>query len=188
MKIHSATTNPVACVFVIMKIVHLVLPACLILVSSAVFGRDAVKPDYLTLGFGVNEVLDSHGRYFGSAELTFTPVVSELHPWLFASLSEEEACFLAAGLAWRFEAKNHPWSAAVGIGPGYYRQGNDAYLGGDFEIMSFVEIAYRLNNDALLGLRFAHLSNGSTAARNPGTELLSLQYSIPLGHRMASAK
>ena len=49
------------------------------------------------------------------------------------------------------------------------------------EFRSSLELAYRFDNRARLGLSFYHLSNASLDDNNPGTEVFSLNYSIPLG-------
>lgn len=159
------------------------LPAALVawLGLLSPLGAAELKPDYLTLGVGFNEVFDGHGRGFASVEVRFTPWVAQLSPWVYGSLSTEGGAFVGAGLAYTLTGERTRWRVSLGIGPGYYRTGGDVFLGGDFEVMSFAEVGYQLANDGLVGLRLSHLSNGSTRPRNPGTELLSLQYSIPLG-------
>ncbi|MFH1496422.1 MAG: acyloxyacyl hydrolase [Verrucomicrobiota bacterium] len=142
-----------------------------------------VKPERLIIGAGLNEVLDDDGNPFGSIELRFSPVAAQLRPWIYGSLSTEAGAYVGAGLAYTFASAQSRWSASVGFGPGYYHDGDDVFLGGDFEMLSFAEIGYRLDNDAVVSVRLAHLSNGSTRPTNPGTELLSLQYSIPLDPR-----
>jgi len=146
----------------------------------AAAARAEIKPEWLTFGAGYNEVLDNDQVAFASVELRFTPVVAGLRPWVYANTSAEGSFYVGAGLAYTFAGESR-WSASVGIGPGYYHRGDDVRLGGNYQNLSFVEVAYRLDNDALVSLRFAHLSNGGVTPSNPGTETLSLQYSIPLG-------
>ena len=63
---------------------------------------------------------------------------------------------------------------------GLYEDGDGKDLRHTVEFRSSIELAYRFDNRARLGLSFYHLSNGGLADSNPGTEVLSLSYSIPL--------
>ena len=64
---------------------------------------------------------------------------------------------------------------------GYYHEGNGRDLGHEVEFRSGVELAYRFDDRTRLGVLFYHLSNAGLGDHNPGTEVLSLSYSIPLG-------
>lgn len=163
---------------------RLVIAGALSLVAlGSVSQAEVPKPEQVIFGAGVNQVFDPHEAAFGSIELRFTPLVDELRPWIYGSLSTEAGVFTGLGLAYTHAFGESRWSATAGVGPGYYHDGDDVFLGGDFEILSFIEVAYRLNNDATIGARFAHLSNAGVRNVNPGTEMVSLQYSIPLGGR-----
>lgn len=65
--------------------------------------------------------------------------------------------------------------------PHYYSKGSDdnKELGHELEFRSQVEIAYRFDNRSRLGLAVSHYSNASIGNHNPGSETLSLVYSIP---------
>jgi hypothetical protein len=62
------------------------------------------------------------------------------------------------------------------------------YAGGDddldldypLEFRSQLEVAYRMDDRSRVGLAISHYSNASLGDTNPGTETLSLYYSIPL--------
>lgn len=64
------------------------------------------------------------------------------------------------------------------------------YIGGDddldldypLEFRSQLEIAYRFDDRSRLGLAVSHYSNASLGDSNPGTETLSIYYSIPLSN------
>ncbi|MBC8241457.1 MAG: acyloxyacyl hydrolase [Alphaproteobacteria bacterium] len=64
--------------------------------------------------------------------------------------------------------------------PHYYSQGNsDKDLGYELEFRSQLEFAYRFDDRSRLGLSISHYSNASIGDKNPGTESLLLNYSIP---------
>jgi hypothetical protein len=64
---------------------------------------------------------------------------------------------------------------------GYYDNGDGVDLGHEVEFRSSIELSYRFDNRTRLGVSFYHLSNASIGDTNPGTEVLSVVYSIPLG-------
>jgi lipid A 3-O-deacylase len=64
---------------------------------------------------------------------------------------------------------------------GLYHDGNGKDLGHTIEFRSGVELAYRFDNRARLGLVLHHISNASLDDNNPGTEILEIVYSLPLG-------
>ena len=48
------------------------------------------------------------------------------------------------------------------------------------EFRSGIEVAWRFDNRSRLGVEFTHISNAGIYDRNPGTETLTVNYSIPL--------
>ncbi len=64
--------------------------------------------------------------------------------------------------------------------PGYYARGSGYNLGHPLEFRSQLELAYRFDDRSRLGVSFGHMSNASIGDKNPGTESLMLNYSIPL--------
>ena len=69
------------------------------------------------------------------------------------------------------------------LSAGYYEDGDGRDLGYGLEFRSSIEFSYRFDNRARLGLAFYHLSNANLGDFNPGTEVLSVLYSIPLSSR-----
>ena len=65
---------------------------------------------------------------------------------------------------------------------GLYEDGDGKDLGHTVEFRSAIDLAYRFDNRSRLGLSFYHLSNAHLADSNPGTEVLSLIYSVPLDY------
>ena len=53
-------------------------------------------------------------------------------------------------------------------------------LGYPLEFRSQMELAFRFNDRSRLGIAISHYSNASLGDTNPGTETLSVYYSIPL--------
>ncbi len=66
------------------------------------------------------------------------------------------------------------------LGAGYFEEGDGKDLGHELEFRSQIELAYRFDDRSRLGLAFSHISNASLGDNNPGAEILSLYYSMPL--------
>lgn len=63
---------------------------------------------------------------------------------------------------------------------GLYADGDGKDLGHVVEFRSGIEASWRFDSRARLGVLFYHISNASLDDNNPGTEVLSLTYSLPL--------
>lgn len=66
--------------------------------------------------------------------------------------------------------------------PHYYFGNDDDGLdmGHEIEFRSQIEFAYRFDDRSRLGLAISHYSNAGLGDKNPGTETLSLYYSLPV--------
>jgi lipid A 3-O-deacylase len=65
--------------------------------------------------------------------------------------------------------------------PHFYWGGDkDLDLGHAVEFRSQLEFAYRFDNRARLGLAVSHYSNAGLGSTNPGTETITLNYSVPM--------
>ena len=65
--------------------------------------------------------------------------------------------------------------------PHYYWGDNKKLdLGYALEFRSQLEAAYRFDDRSRLGMAIGHYSNASLGDSNPGTEFLTVYYSIPL--------
>ena len=67
------------------------------------------------------------------------------------------------------------------FGAGAYYDGDGKDLGSTIEFRSQIELAYRFNDRSRLGVALSHISNAGIGDDNPGTEILTLYYSIPFG-------
>ena len=66
------------------------------------------------------------------------------------------------------------------VAPGFFVKGGGKDLDYPLEIRSQLEIAYRFDDRSRLGLAFSHMSNAGLGDRNPGSESVTVYYSIPL--------
>ena len=66
------------------------------------------------------------------------------------------------------------------LGAGAYHNGDGKDLGHAVQFRSQIELAYRFEDGQRLALAFSHISNASLSNQNPGTEILTLYYMVPL--------
>ena len=110
--------------------------------------------------------------FFGKNRLRIKPFVALLGTF-------QRSLWLGAGVNFDIYLFD-PVICTLGFGPGLFYKGKGKDLGYPLEMRSSVEIAYRFASKSRLGVQFYHLSNGSMARRNPGTEVLLLFYAIPI--------
>ena len=66
------------------------------------------------------------------------------------------------------------------LGVGLFADGSGHDMGHIIEFRSQIEVAYRFDDRSRLGLSIGHISNAELTERNPGSEIVSLYYNIPL--------
>jgi len=64
--------------------------------------------------------------------------------------------------------------------PGLWAEGDGKDLGHPIEFRSQVELGYQFENLSRLSVAFSHTSNAKLDKTNPGVEVLSLYYHLPL--------
>ena len=93
--------------------------------------------------------------------------------------------FLFVGLMRHFEL-NQSWQWALSFSPMYYSySGSGRDLGLALEFRSKIEASYAMPKRARLGIGLSHISNANLShhfgnGKNPGVEILSLSYTVPI--------
>jgi hypothetical protein len=150
--------------------------------SAPASAQDTMKddPDFLSVGVGwydFNRQKDQGAEF----RLEYR---SDYKLWIFkpfaaAAFTSTEQGFVGAGLLVDVYFGNR-FVLTPSFAPHYYWGGNrDLDLGHELEFRSQLEGAYRFDNRSRLGLAISHYSNASIADTNPGTETITLYYSIP---------
>ena len=67
-----------------------------------------------------------------------------------------------------------------GAAVGAFGHGDGRDLGGALEFRTSAELAYRFDNNQRIGINIFHLSNAGIYNSNPGTEAITVTYSIPV--------
>lgn len=73
------------------------------------------------------------------------------------------------------------WIATISFGAGHFRDGSAVQLGHPLVFQSGIELGRWIDRRWRVGLAFDHLSNAGLSEHNPGTEMLVLRVSMPLG-------
>lgn len=144
-------------------------------VSQASFQSD--DPSYLTFGVGYYDINDNQDAAEFRAEWRFKKLFWKIHPFVGLMGTSDAAVYGYGGIALDWKLGKFVFTPSFAAGA--YRDGDGKDLGHVIEFRSALEIAYEFENRHRLGLIFYHLSNASIGDSNPGTEVLSLGYSIP---------
>jgi len=134
-------------------------------------------PSYLTLGVGYFDINDNQDAVEFRAEWRFKKLFWKIHPFVGLMGTTDKAVYGYGGIA--LDWKLGKFVLTPSFAAGAYTDGDGKDLGHTIEFRSALEVAYQFENRHRLGLIFYHLSNASIGDTNPGTEVLSLGYSIP---------
>lgn len=105
-----------------------------------------------------------------------------LQPWAGIEATADGALYGIAGLFADFEIGPR-WGFTPSAGAGFYDEGDGRDLGQRLEFRTQIEFARRFANDTRVAFALSHISNARLSELNPGTEVLTVYYSIPLGRR-----
>ena len=150
-------------------------------VAALVRPAAADEPAFLALSAGWFDINDDQGAAEFRLELR-APERWKL--WIFTPMAgvmatTDGATYAYGGLGIDiFFGKRIVLTPSFAVGA--YSEGDGKDLGHVVEFRSAIELAYRFDDRSRLGLSFYHLSNASLDDDNPGTEVLSLTYALPL--------
>lgn len=80
-------------------------------------------------------------------------------------------------MKYTFSFSEH-WGLMISTGFGFFEDGDLLDLGHTIEFKSGLEIFYQFNNHHRLGLSANHYSNSRLSKRNPGTESVTMGYTV----------
>ena len=159
------------------RIIAAVTAAWLLLPNGAALADD---PDFLTLGagwFDWNRQKDQGGEI----NLEYR---SDRKYWIFKPLAG--AMVTSSGSFYGYAGVGidvflgRRFVVTPSFAPGLYARGGGLDLGHTLEFRSQAEFAYRFDDRSRLGLAISHISNASIGDTNPGTEIFTLYYSVPI--------
>ncbi|NQV46084.1 MAG: acyloxyacyl hydrolase [Rhodospirillales bacterium] len=151
------------------------------LAGAATNPATADDPAFLTIAAGAWDFNknDDQGAEF-RLEYRSDYKLWELKPFGAIAASSTGSAFIGAGVLMDIYFGRR-FVVTPSFAPHFYAQGgSDKDLGHVIEFRSQLEFAYRFDDRSRLGLSVSHYSNASLGDRNPGTESLLLNYSIPI--------
>jgi hypothetical protein len=156
------------------------LAAAVGLLLAAPAWAEEAEPALLALGLGYydinqqdDEAVDFRLEYRSDLALWI------VRPWAGLEATSDGAVYGLGGLLADI-ALGPRLRLTPSLGVGAYHDGGGKDLGHTVEFRSQVELAYRFEGGQRLGLAFGHISNASLGDDNPGTEILTLYYMVPL--------
>lgn len=135
------------------------------------------------LGFGVGyyDIFDSddNAADFRLEYRSATPCIWKIKPFMGAHITSEGALYGLGGLYADLELSPE-WTLTPSLGAGLYSDGDGKDLGHAVEFRTQIELGYNFQNGSRLSGGLAHISNMGLDDKNPGTEILSLNYYVPI--------
>lgn len=137
--------------------------------------------DRLNFAIGYYDVFDKQDGIdfrveYRSDSIIFT---ENLKPWGGVEITSQGSLWGGGGLLYDLNISDK-WYLTPSLGAGLYTNGgSDKDLDYPLQFRSQLELAYEFKTDARIGLSFSHMSNAGLGDKNPGTEVLSLNWSLP---------
>jgi len=157
----------------------LILSVASSLAPAALAEEPAQAKDYLGVNLGLANVINGKGSVAGGLQYVGKPLIWTVHPHAGGFVTHHGAVYGYAGLG--VDLRITDWMLIRGnTAVGAYSQGDDRDLGHVVEFRSGVELVFVLPNEAQVGIGFHHLSNAGIGEDNPGTEIATISYSVPL--------
>ena len=150
--------------------------------SVPALANEEQRQDMLNLAVGYYDAFDEQDGI--DLRIEYRPdskvYLQNLKPWLGLELTLQGSLWAGGGLLydWNF-ADNWYLTPILGVGL-YTDGGSDKDLAHPIEFRSQIEVSYKFENDWRLGLSLSHMSNAGLNRNNPGTEVVSLNWSYPL--------
>ncbi len=143
----------------------------------------ADDPDFLSIGtgwFDFNRQKDQGAEIRLEYRSDYKIPYIEAKPFAAIGGATSSHYFVGAGILWDIYFGKRI-VVTPSFAPHLYTGDDDKLdMGHVVEFRSQLEVAYRFDDRSRLGLAISHYSNAGLGDRNPGTETLSLYYSIPL--------
>ena len=140
----------------------------------------ADEPPFISVAIGYFDLVQDHNQANEfRIEYRSDETISMLKPFLGIMGTNDATLYGYGGLLLDL-FYGRRFVVTPSLAAGYYEKGDGKDLGHELEFRSSVEISYRFDDRSRIGLSFYHLSNASISSKNPGTEVLSIVYSIPL--------
>lgn len=141
-----------------------------------------INGERLQIGLGFFDVTDEWGAAEFRVEWQGKRRFWEARPLAGAMATSDGSMYGYAGFVADFSLTDR-LTFSPSFAPGIYIRNGGKKLGHKIEFRSMAEVAYKLDRGRRLGLAIYHLSNASLDKYNPGTEVVSISYTLPLANQ-----
>lgn len=139
------------------------------------------KGEYLGFGVGYYDVFDNDEAASFELNYQYDDIYYGLRPMVGVIATSDEAVYGFAGIKWDLPIGTYPVIISPSFAVGAYTHGDGKDLGHGLEFRSGIEVAYEFSEQGdRIGLQLSHLSNASIGDKNPGTEILQINYALPI--------
>ena len=119
-----------------------------------------------------------YGFIYGEHHWQSLYIMQYFMPFSGIAIDTAQNLFFYTGL--KAQARyNQQFIAGLSFAPTLYKRGHKKDLGNTVQFRSALEFSYQFENKTQIGLELLHFSNGGLSNLNPGSEALSLTYTIP---------
>lgn len=140
----------------------------------------AQEPSFLSVGLGWYDINDDKDAIDLRVEFrSKAKFLGFVKPWVGIEITSDAAAYGVAGvLSDIYFGRRFVLTPSFGVG--VYADGDGKDLGSAIEFRSQLELGYRFDNRSRLALAFSHISNAHLTNQNPGSEILTVYYHVPL--------
>lgn len=140
----------------------------------------AQEPSFLSFGVGWYDINDDQDAVDLRIEYrSKAKFLGFVKPWVGVELTSDAAAYGVAGILTDiYFGRRIVLTPSFGVG--VYADGNGKDLGSAIEFRSQLELGYRFDDRSRLALAFGHISNAHLTDQNPGSEILTVYYHLPL--------
>ncbi|WP_161958755.1 acyloxyacyl hydrolase [Ferruginivarius sediminum] len=143
--------------------------------------KENADPAYLSVGAGWYDLVDGEDEAADfRLEYRHDEGIWLVKPWAGLELTGDGGLWAGGGALIDVDLGKHiVLTGATGVGA--YEEGSGKDLGSTLEFRSQAEVAWRFDDRSRLALAFSHISNAGIGDDNPGTEIVTLYYHLPIG-------
>lgn len=165
---------------------HILISTLLLLAATSAANAEQQKTVPTTaptvkIGVGYFDALDDTGAMALKVDLRGNQQwFGHIDPFATLSVNDDGGYFGGLGLTGDLHVTPR-WVLTPSLAAGLYGRGDSKDLGGPIAFRSGLEFAYKFQNNTRIGLEITHTSNAGIYEDNPGTETITLNYTLPIG-------
>jgi hypothetical protein len=148
--------------------------------TAPVMAEDRDDPDFVSVGAGWYDFNDDTDAVDFRVEYRSDwKLLGFVKPWAGLEATSDKAGYAVAGLLVDiYFGRRIVLTPSFGVGA--YHDGDGKDLGDVVEFRSQLELGYRFDDRSRVSLAVSHISNAGLDDVNPGTEIATIYYHIPL--------